>query len=163
MPLFVSTVTFMVVFFPVIFLSGLAKYLFTPLAVAVLFAVVASFLIAIFFVPVAAAKLMRKSAEKQSDIVESADQAKGWLVNGYRVLLLGSLKARWLVLAVATGLFVLSLGMASNTGRELFPPVDSGQFTIYVRAPSGTKLELSRDIVKKIENVIVEETRRPGS
>jgi multidrug efflux pump subunit AcrB len=161
-PLFVSTVTFMVVFFPVIFLSGLARYLFTPLAVAVLFAVVASFLIAIFFVPVAAAKLMRKNAAEKTDIVETADQAKGWLVNGYRVLLLGSLKARWLVLAVAAGLFVLSLGMASNTGRELFPPVDSGQFTIYVRAPSGTKLERSRDIVKQIENVIVEELGDPA-
>ena len=70
----------MVVFFPVIFLSGLAKYLFTPLAVAVLFAVVASFLIAIFFVPVAAAKLMRRSAEEKTEIVETAWrwQQTGW-------------------------------------------------------------------------------------
>ena len=161
-PLFVSTVTFMVVFFPVIFLSGLAKYLFTPLAVAVLFAVVASFLIAIFFVPVAAAKLMKKSAETKTEIVETADQAKGWLVNGYRVLLLASLKMRWLVLLVAAGLFVLSLMMTANTGRELFPPVDAGQFTIFVRAPSGTKLERSRDIVKQIENAIVEELGDPA-
>lgn len=161
-PLLVSTITFMVVFFPVIFLSGLARYLFTPLAVAVLFAVVASFLIAIFFVPVAAAKLMKKSAEAKTDIVETADQAKGWLVNGYRVLLLGALKMKWLVLAIAAGLFLLSLGMASNTGRELFPPVDAGQFTIFVRAPSGTKLEVSRDIVKKIENVIVDELGDPA-
>lgn len=161
-PLFVSTITFMVVFFPVIFLSGLAKYLFTPLAVAVLFAVIASFLIAIFFVPVAAAKLMRKSAAAKSDIVESAGQARGWLVEGYRTLLLASLKAKWLVLLVAAGLFVVSLMMTAHTGRELFPPVDAGQFTIYVRAPSGTRLERSRDIVKEIENSIVEELGDPA-
>lgn len=161
-PLFVSTITFMVVFFPVIFLSGLARFLFTPLAVSVLFAIVASFLIAIFFVPVAAAKLMRKSIEAKTEILETADQAKGWLVQGYKTLLLGALKARWLVLGIAAGLFLLSLAMAGTTGRELFPPVDSGQFTIYVRAPSGTKLELSRDIVKKIENVIVAELGDPA-
>ncbi len=166
-PLFVSTVTFMVVFFPVIFLSGLARYLFTPLAVAVLFAVVASFLIAIFFVPVAAARLMKQNSGNNnsgnnSEIVNSADQATGWLVQGYKVLLLGSLKARWLVLGVAAVLFVLSLGLAGRTGRELFPPVDAGQFTIYVRAPSGTKLERSRDIVRQIENVIVGELGDPA-
>ena len=159
-PLFVSTVTFMVVFFPVIFLSGLAKFLFTPLAVAVLFAVIASFLIAIFFVPVAAAKLMRKDAK--TEIVESADQAKGWLVNGYKKLLLGSLKMRWVILAIATALFIASIFMTAGTGRELFPPVDAGQFTIYVRAPSGTKLQKSRDIVKEIENSIVEELGDPA-
>lgn len=159
-PLFVSTVTFMVVFFPVIFLSGLAKFLFTPLAVAVLFAVVASFLIAIFFVPVAAATLMKKN--KKVEVIDSADQAKGWLVNGYKALLLGSLKMRWLVLLIAGGLFIASLFLTARTGRELFPPVDSGQFTIYVRSPSGTRLELSRDKVKEVENAIVEELGDPA-
>ncbi|MCH2211917.1 MAG: efflux RND transporter permease subunit [Fuerstiella sp.] len=161
-PLFVSTVTFMVVFFPVIFLSGLARFLFTPLAIAVLFAVVASFLIAVFFVPVAAARLMRTGSHTKPDIVESADQARGWLVQGYRVLLLRSLKVPWLVLGVAALLFALSLILVRNTGRELFPPVDSGQFTVYVRAPSGTKLERSRDLVKQIENVIVDELGDPA-
>ena len=52
--------------------------------------------------------------------------------------------------------------MTSYTGRELFPPVDSGQFTIYVRAPSGTKLEASRDIIKAVENVIVDELGDPA-
>lgn len=151
-PLFVSTATFIVVFFPVIFLSGLAKYLFTPLSLAVIFSVIASFLIAIFFVPVAASKIMKPS--KQAEHIEQ--KSLGWLVGGYKKLLLASLKARWLVMLVSVLLFLGSLWIMSQTGTELFPPVDSGQFTIYVRAPSGTRLEESEKLVARVENAIVD-------
>ena len=166
-PLLVSTITFMVVFFPVIFLSGLAKFLFTPLAMAVLFAVIASYLIAIFFVPVAAAKLMgRKQVVDQATRGQSSPQFagsdaapvmvdQGWLVRGYRVLLLASLRFKWAVLGVSAALFVASLVVMSQTGTELFPPVDAGQFTIYVRAPSGTRIEKSEELVRAVENEIV--------
>ena len=166
-PLLVSTSTFMVVFFPVIFLSGLAKFLFTPLAMAVLFAVIASYLIAIFFVPVAAAKLMGRKQVVDQDALEPSslpttggDDApvmtdQGWLVRGYRVLLLASLRFKWAVLGVSAVLFVASLVVMSQTGTELFPPVDAGQFTIYVRAPSGTRIEKSEELVEAVENEIV--------
>ena len=169
-PLFVSTATFIVVFFPVIFLSGLAKYLFTPLAMAVLFAVVASYLIAMFFVPVAAAKLMGRRTQRSSAAAANSEPAApenpaeratvdpqqlGWLVRGYRVLLLGSLRWKHTVLLSSVVLFAGALWIMSGTGRELFPPVDSGQFTILVRAPSGTKIERSEQIIKEIENTIV--------
>ncbi len=158
-PLFVSTVTFMVVFFPVIFLSGLAKYLFTPLSVAVLLAVVASFLIAIFFVPVVGSRLMRRRGAVTSGEYSGT---QGWLVRGYKRLLLGSLRLRWLVLGVAATLFVAALWVTSRAERELFPPVDAGQFTVYVRAPSGTRIENTRDIVKAVENAIVDELGDPA-
>ena len=164
-PLFVSTATFVVVFFPVVFLSGLAKYLFAPLALAVLFAVIASFLIAIFFVPVAAAKLMRRrTPDEISDRAKGNGKAPkaGWLVGGYRVALLGALRWKWTVLLTSAILFVGALWLMSGIGRELFPPVDSGQFTIYVRAPSGTKIEETERIVKQIENVLVEELGDPA-
>jgi multidrug efflux pump subunit AcrB len=164
-PLMVSTITFIVVFFPVIFLSGLAKFLFTPLAMAVLFAVIASYLIAIFFVPVAAAKLMgRRIMAGELNATHESPAAgdgtvvtdQGWLVRGYRVLLLGSLRYRWVVLGVSAVLFGISVVVMSQTGTELFPPVDSGQFTIYVRAPSGTRIEKSEELVQAIENEIVD-------
>lgn len=157
-PLFVSTATFIVVFFPILFLSGLAKFLFTPLAMSVMFAVVASYLIAIFFVPVAAAKLMAGSdtSEPAAAHGSAGEASQGWLVQGYRVLLLGALRAKWIVLAVSVVLLAGALWVSSKTGRELFPPVDSGQFTILVRAPSGTRLSVSNEIIQKIENVIVD-------
>jgi len=159
-PLFVATVTFIVVFFPVIFLSGLAKFLFTPLSLSVFFAVIASYLIAVFFVPVAAAKLMQRRPGSENE--GGPAEPRGWLVRGYRVLLLASLRMKWAVMAVAVVLFVGSLWLISRSGRELFPPIDAGQFTIYVRAPSGTRLEETERVIKRIENVIVEEVGDPA-
>jgi multidrug efflux pump subunit AcrB len=164
-PLFVSTATFMVVFFPVIFLSGLAKYLFVPLALAVIFSVLASFLIAMFFVPVAAAKIMGGDGHGElAGFTEPkmGSEPKGWLVRGYRVLLLASLRKRWLVIAVSLALFVGAVWLMTQIGTELFPPVDAGQFTIYVRAPSGTRLEESERLVTEIENALVDEIGDPA-
>ena len=164
-PLFVSTATFMVIFFPVLFLSGLAKFLFAPLSVAVIFAVIASYMIAIFFVPVAAAYFMKHGRAKSSnsgDDLAGPSEPQGWLIRGYRVLLLGALRMKWLVLLISVVLFVGALAVTSGTGRELFPPVDSGQFTIYVRAPSGTRLEETERIIKQIENVLAEEVGDPA-
>ena len=171
-PLFVSTATFIVVFFPVLFLSGLAKYLFTPLSMSVLFAVVASYLIAIFFVPVAAARLMgrrlHRTAALPADLTESSSPEQsppeqlGWLIRGYRQLLLGSLHWKRTVVLTAFLLFLGSLWVVSRTGRELFPPVDAGQFTVLVRAPSGTRIEKSEQLIKQIENSIVEVVGDPG-
>jgi multidrug efflux pump subunit AcrB len=162
-PLFVSTLTFIVVFFPVIFLSGLAKFLFTPLALSVLFAVVASYLMAIFFVPVAASKLLRKSRvespESRAGRVSSHDSG---IIQAYRSLLMTVLRWKWGVLGVSLVLFIGSLGLMSQTGRELFPPVDSGQFTIYVRAPSGTNIEVMEQHILKIENALAEVVGDPA-
>lgn len=170
-PLFVSTVTFIVVFFPILFLSGLAKYLFVPLALAVLFAVLASYLIAIFFIPVAAAKFMQPLENRAGFCEPGASGSQGpalsqvprsWLIRGYRSLLLGALKWKWAVLIVSAVLFLGSLWMMTRTGQELFPPVDSGQFTIYVRAPSGTRIEKTEELCKRVENIIVDELGDPA-
>ncbi len=163
-PLLVATVTFIVVFFPVTFLSGLAKFLFTPLALAVIFAVLASYLVAIFFVPVAAARFMKASpvadgtdADASEDsAATSATEASssGPMVAAYRRLLETALRLRWFVVAGSFLLFIGSLVLMSQTGRELFPPVDAGQLTLYIRGPSGTKIEVMEEKVKEIENVI---------
>ena len=169
-PLLVSTITFIVVFFPVMFLSGLAKYLFSPLAMSVLFAVIASYLIAIFFIPVAASKLMGKKRDENNPTVPNKDALSGsydpdklnWLVGGYRRLLLGALKVRWLILLISFGLFIGSLFLMSTIGSELFPPVDAGQFTIYIRARSGTELKETERLIAKIENILVDELGDPA-
>ena len=173
LPLFVSAATFVVVFFPVIFLSGLARFLFTPLAVAVIFAVLAAYLVAMFFVPVAAAKLMRPVGNRSRDHQNSesdsggesvanvaleaqiATEQSGWMLRVYRVALLASLRWKRSIVIGAILLFVASLWLMQFVGTELFPPVDAGQFRIYVRAPSGTRMEVSEDYVRQIENEIV--------
>ena len=166
-PLFVSSATFIVVFFPVIFLSGLAKFLFTPLALAVSFAIMAAYLIAMFFVPVAAAKMMKRVESPESS-VNGPDpgttnsqpstlnsEPDGWLLRGYRGALLWSLRWKWAMVLASVVLFIGSLWLTAGSGTELFPPVDSGQFRIYVRAPSGTRIENTEKYVNQIENEIV--------
>jgi multidrug efflux pump subunit AcrB len=101
-------------------------------------------------------------AEPTTFSVIDEEASRGWLISGYRKLLLGALRMKRRVVLVAFLLFLGSLGIMSQTGRELFPPIDAGQFTILVRAPSGTRIEKSEEIIKEIENVIVEVIGDPG-
>ena len=160
MPILVSVITFCLVFYPVVFLSGMAKYLFTPLAIAVTFAAIGSYLVAIFFVPVAAARLLSRRGISQS----SDEQPRDWLsgvIDGYAALLRVTLRWKWTTLAVSALLFAGAMFLLGNTGRELFPSVDSGQFTMYVRLPSGTRIERTEKRIAAIEQVVMDRLGQP--
>ena len=158
MPVLVATITFCVVFYPVVFLSGLARFLFTPLAVSASIAIVASYLIAITLVPAYCARFLRLG---EAESGSGADQSVGFFAESYGVLLRGILKVRYLVVAGALALFVGAGLLMTQMGQELFPPVDSGQFTIYVRLPSGTRIEKTEATVAKIEAALIEKIGEP--
>ncbi len=149
LPILVSTMTFIVVFYPVVFLSGMARYLFTPLALAVTFATITSYLLATTFVPVACAVLLKPRPEKKGLFDRIADR--------YRDLVGWTLRVRGMVIASAIGLLALMLSLGAGIGTELFPPVDAGQFTVLVRCTPGTNVEATEAIVRDIENVIMDE------
>lgn len=159
LPLAVSILTFIVVFFPVVFLSGLARYLFTPLALAVTFSVVASYLVAIFFVPVCAVRFLGKRREGEDTRPDHEKPGLlGSIIRGYGLLLRATMKMRWLTILISIGLFVFAIPLLMNSGTELFPQTDSGQFTILCRLPSGTRIEITENtmaaIEKEVETVI---------
>lgn len=154
LPVFVSTLTFVVVFFPVVFLTGMASYLFKPLAVAVTFAVVTSYLVAMTFIPVAAVKLLPAGVGEERGFFAR-------LAKRYRAFAKLAFQGRWLVLAVSVALFALSLFMLPSLGSELFPRVDAGQFTVQVRAPIGTRLEKTEELVHAIETEIMSKVGQP--
>ena len=157
MPILVSTITFAVVFFPVVFLSGLAKFLFTPLAISASLAIVASYVISITLVPAYCAKFVNVQTTGEAD----ADQPGG-LTSLYLGVLNVVVAWRFVVLLVATGLFIGSVFVMTNfLGRELFPTVDSGQFQIFVRMPSGTRIEITESVIKSIETDIINAIGRP--
>ncbi|MFH1922355.1 MAG: efflux RND transporter permease subunit [Planctomycetota bacterium] len=161
MAILVSTITFCIVFYPVVFLSGTAKFLFTPLAVSVMFAIVASYLVAIFFVPVCGAKLLA-GGRASRNTGDSEDQ--GWLapvVKGYGWLLRRTLRWKWTVLAGSVLIFAGSMLLFFRIGQELFPPVDSAQFTMYVRLPSGTRIENTEETITRLERVIIDRLGEP--
>lgn len=119
LPLGVSILTFAVVFYPVVFLSGLARYLFTPLAVAVTCAVVAAYLVALFFVPTMYSLLVRQDRAKRRPT-----GSEDWLAPVLRVyarLLERTLAHKGVTILASVGLVVGAMWLLMNTGTELFP------------------------------------------
>lgn len=152
-PVLISTITFVVVFFPIVYLSGMAKFLFTPLALAAIFTIVASYVIAMTVVPACCAKFLRKtSTQKNTSMLETTN--KGFVFSFHDKLLRTVLQKKPLVLFTVFLLFLLSLFLFKRTGTELFPQVDAGQFMLLVRAPSGTRIEESEKLMKKVEKEI---------
>ena len=150
MPMLVATITFAIVFFPVVFLSGLAKFLFTPLAVAASIAIFASYLIAITLVPAYCAAFLRVSHAGESVA------RRGWFTRSYGSVLTIVVRLRWLVVALAAAGFAVALSvMVNQMGRELFPGVDAGQVSILVRMPTGTRIEETEKSIEQIEAEIV--------
>ncbi len=154
-PVLVSTVTFCIVFFPVTFLSGMASYLFSPVALAATLAMGASFLFSITLVPAFCARVLRAGTQRQDRPRQPG------LALGYERLVRNLLPRRWTVIGGAGLLLVGALFLLRSTGTELFPPVDAQQFQILVRLPSGTRIEKTEAKLAQIEALLINEIGEP--
>ncbi len=178
-PLLIITLTLAVVFFPVVFLTGIGKFLFTPLAKTVILAIGTSYVLALTLVPVCAARFLRhrvvpmraerraallqretsehpKASAEDEERFEEADEA-GWfhrVRRTYEDLLNRALALRWQVLGVTAALFVASLFLFTRLGTELFPQTDAGQFMVKVRAQTGLRVERTEGLVVDVEKAI---------
>jgi multidrug efflux pump subunit AcrB len=157
-PAFVSTLCICIVFVPVIFLTGTAKYLFTPLALAVVLAIAASYVLSRTLVPTMVRYLMAGEAEQHSS-EEGAPQNLfqrmfDHMRDGYRGLLASALAHRGLV----GGAFILICGaclaLTPFLGENFFPQVDAGQIRLHVRAPANTRIEETEQYFAQVEKTI---------
>ncbi len=163
-----ATLTTVIVFFPVVFLYGVSKFLFTALALAVVLSLFASYLVAMTVVPLFCAKLIRGHQEEQEVGQPEPGRPHGWLPRFNRwfnhkfnrmldryegTLNLGLMRPVATVLGI-TGVFVLSLGLYPFIGQAYFPRTDPGQFVISVKAQSGTRLELTEKLVAQVEQMV---------
>jgi multidrug efflux pump subunit AcrB len=173
-PAFVSTLSICIVFVPVVFLTGPAAYLFTPLALAVVFAMLASYFLSRTLVPTMVLYLLPAEAEAEArGDAEPRPSASGWLGPfvrlheafnraferlrlGYRDLLGWSLDHRFLTLAALLGFALGSLALFPRIGQDFFPSVDAGQIRMHVRAPAGTRIEETEQIFGHVEDAIRE-------
>jgi len=172
-PTFVSTLAICIVFVPVLLLTGTAKFLFTPLAMAVVFAMLASYLLSRTLVPTMAHFLLKSEVEMyQQGIDGEAKHGKGvfWSLHYWFDGLFERLRFRYLGLldwslrhrAPVLGAFLVfaigSVGLVWLIGEDFFPNVDSGQMRLEARAPAGTRLEQTEvrfaAIEREIRNVI---------
>jgi multidrug efflux pump subunit AcrB len=168
-PAFVSTLSICIVFVPVLLLTGAAKYLFTPLAMAVAFAMMASYFLSRTLIPTMVHYMLRPEVKlyAQGKHGETAG-GKGpiWKAHyifnrrfeqmraSYTTLLEWSLVHRGRVLAGFAIFVVGSLGLAFFVGRDFFPTVDSGQMRLHAQAPPGTRIEQTEQIFASIEREI---------
>ena len=162
-PVFVATITIMVVFFPVVLLSGISKYLFTPLAISVILAMGASYLVALTIVPLCCARFLKPHPGTGSGGSEHEPAFFQAIGRTYASILERVLQRKTLVGISVMVFFLISLGLVpgvpwssvpTKIGQELFPATDSGQFTIFVRAPSGTRIENTEILIEGVENEV---------
>ncbi len=163
LPVLAATLTTIVVFFPVVFLYGVSRFLFTALAVAVVLSMLASFFVAMTVVPLFCAKLMRSphlthehlvSNSRFGHVVSIFNRYFEKLVTRYDRTLNRSLLRPVATTAGLVGISLLSFSLYPLLGVAYFPRTDPGQFVINLKAPSGTRLELSEHQVERVEGVI---------
>ncbi|MCF8172133.1 MAG: efflux RND transporter permease subunit [Candidatus Methylopumilus sp.] len=159
-PTFVSTLCICIVFVPMFFLGGVAKYLFVPLAEAVIFAMLASYLLSRTLVPTMAYLLFRRATSQ--GLIDRAISAVHVRFNNrfekFRtayVLLLSNLLTHRKQFIFGFLFFCLgSCGIFALLGRDLFPLVDTGEIKLHLRAPSGTRVERTAIIADEVQTVI---------
>jgi multidrug efflux pump subunit AcrB len=155
-PTFVSTLSICIVFVPVVFLTGTAKYLFTPLAMAVVFAMMASYFLSRTVVPTMAHFLLRH--EKESGLIWSAHEAFNRvfekLRTAYTEALEWSLRHKAPVYLSFAVLIGFSGWLALQVGEDFFPEVDAGQIRLHVRAPAGARIEETEELFGRVEAAI---------
>ena len=154
-----------VVFFPVTFLFGVSKYLFTALALAVVIALFASYFVAVTVVPLFCARFL-KAVHAHGEGAGAANQSWGarfhaafnakfdQLLNFYERWVRKALDHPQQVLYAFGGLFLLSFLVYPFIGVSFFPRTDAGQFVINVKAPTGTRIEVTEEYVKKVEDIV---------
>ena len=161
-PAFVSTLCICIVFAPMFLLTGVARYLFVPLAEAVVFAMLASYLLSRTLVPTMARYLLR--VQREEDFRELAFsrnpfvrlQARFELAferfrDAYQGLLERCLQRRRAFFIVFLSACILSAALAPLLGEEFFPSVDSGEFKLHLRAPTGTRIEETAALCDRVE------------
>ena len=162
-PTLVSTIAICCVFTSVVFLDGPAKFLFTPLGLAVVFAMLASYALSRTLTPVMIGLLLRHEKHEDGPPTGFFGRISAGFETGFEnmrtsyVELLQSLLAHKIVIPVV---IVAILGLAglmfSLVGRDFFPIIDSGQIQLHVRAPAATRIEATEALFQQVEDKIRE-------
>jgi len=157
------------VFVPMFFLSGVARFLFVPMAEAVMFAMITSFLLSRTLVPTLAMYLLRPHSALPGEpahaepapsrnpfalLQRAFDRRFSSLRDGYRGLLSLAIANPRTFVSGFLALVLLSFALVPMLGRNFFPSVDTGQILMHVRAPIGTRVEQTSELFARIESSI---------
>jgi len=179
LPVLASTLTTVVVFFPVTFLYGVSKFLFSALALAVVLSLFASYVVALTVVPLFCAKLLKRRTDNSAtapapegapeDVSSSArrrgrpwsekfsdgfQRLFGKVLSAYARGVRAAMAIPRLIVAAMLAIFLFSLLLYPLLQVSFFPRSDAGQFVVNIKAPSGTRLEVTESEVEKVESLI---------
>ena len=172
-PAFVSLLAICIVFVPMFMLTGVAHYLFVPMALAVVFAMVASFLLSRTLVLTMARFLLREEGGHEEDhgeihghhhkppsrnplvrFQQGFEKRFEFVRARYQELLSMALSRPWRFAAVFLGIVILSFGLAPFLGENFFPAIDGGQIKLHVRAQIGTRIEETERLCGEVESAV---------
>jgi multidrug efflux pump subunit AcrB len=165
LPVLAATFTTAIVFFPVVFLYGVSRFLFTALALAVVLSLFASYMVAMTVVPLFCARyihVLEADEEEGHDkrksffgrFIHSFNRRYQQLLDKYDISVAKTLVRPAATVLGCLGVFLFSLSLYPLLKVSFFPRTDPGQFVINVKAPSGTRLELTDNYIKQVENDI---------
>src|SRR5208282_4927114 len=166
-PAFVATLSICIVFVPIFFMRGIAGYLFRPLAEAVVFAMMASYLLSRTIVPTLVLFFFRAERRKIAES-QSAPESAGWFRrfhnrfehgferfrDRYVASLEWCLHHRLLFGSLFLAFCALSMLLVPFLGEDLFPSVDSGQIRLHIRAPIGLRVEETAALCDRVERTV---------
>ncbi|CAG7640016.1 Multidrug resistance protein MdtC [Paenibacillus solanacearum] len=145
------------VFAPTVFINGIIKNFFAPMALTISFSHIAALFAAITLVPMLAAKLLTKHHSEELPEGRSYNPAVWFgrgmnrFTNGYTALLRWSLGHRWTIVLLTVAMLGGSVYLSRFVGSEMMPRTDEGQLNINISLPQGTKFEITNDIAGKVE------------
>ena len=169
-----ATLTTVVVFFPVTFLYGVSKFLFTALALSVVISLFASYVVAMTVIPLFCSRFLKSvphaahHKHEEYEIEPTSAAAQSWwkrfnagfnrmfnkLLDSYEFWVRRALIRPGLTVAILGGLFLASLVLYPFLGLAFFPQTDAGQFTINLKVPTGTRIEVTEQYVAKVEDLV---------
>ena len=163
-PAFVSTLCICIVFVPMFFLTGVARFLFVPLAEAVVFAMLASYLLSRTLIPTLVRYIMRGHEHRaggpktfmgrfQRGFERNFDRFRG----GYYQLLETTITHRWLFASLFLAFCVLSLGWVFVLGEDFFPSVDAGLIRLHLRGHPGLRVEETSLLTTEVEQFLYQD------
>jgi len=153
-PVLAGTITTLVVFIPVLFLSGMIQFLFVPLALAATMTIGASYFVAMKVAPSFCAKFLGKS--DAAITASDDDPSESGFVGKFGGLLDRLMKMRWLTVIVIVVAGLAAFILFPFVGQDLFPDVDAGAFEVRIKTTPGTRLEMTEKLVAKVEASIRE-------
>jgi hydrophobe/amphiphile efflux-1 (HAE1) family protein len=158
MPILVSTITTIVVFFPVLFLTGVARNLFVPLALTITFALTTSFFVSRTVTPLLCLQVLKAHPQgvPKTGVVGAITRFLDAIDERYARMIRWVLRHRLIVVSGILSLFVASLFLSTQIGSEFFPDADESQFSVNYKTPIGTRVEKTEEVSAQVEKAIAE-------